>query len=139
MNDIAVLTHHTSTKHLDPCALLVTADPAAIQKPLAEIGQLKRPIVYEVLYSSPIAGEATTKDDNDDGGYDDCIDYESIMFEKIEFQCKCGKPYSTEASLRFHRTECGKEKSFQCPHCAYRGRRRTTLKKHVLNKHKRDI
>lgn len=65
----------------------------------------------------------------------DGLDYESETIDNIHFQCECGKEYSTEASLRFHRYECGKEPSFLCPHCEYRAKRRTTLNKHIASKH----
>lgn len=51
------------------------------------------------------------------------------------YVCDCGKTYSTEASIRFHQYECGKEPSFQCPYCRYRAMRKTTLTKHVNSKH----
>lgn len=49
--------------------------------------------------------------------------------------CSCGKAYSTDASLRFHKYECGKEPSFQCLYCEYRAKRNTTLTKHMRSKH----
>jgi len=51
------------------------------------------------------------------------------------FLCECGKPYRTEASLRFHKYECGKEPSYQCPFCTYVGKRNTTLRKHIKARH----
>lgn len=69
-------------------------------------------------------------------------------------RCDCGKLYRTEASLRFHKYECGKipsfqvkikniylimlytsEIMFQCPFCTYVGKRNTTLRKHIKARH----
>lgn len=50
-------------------------------------------------------------------------------------KCDCGKLYRTEASLRFHKYECGRLPSFQCPYCTYVGKRNTTLKKHIKARH----
>lgn len=52
-----------------------------------------------------------------------------------KFVCECGKGYNTEASIRYHKYECGREPSFQCPHCHYKGKRKTTLAKHIKAKH----
>lgn len=53
-----------------------------------------------------------------------------------KFICKCGKLYSTGASFRYHKYECGNNRIFKCPHCPYRGKRNTTLTKHMQAKHK---
>lgn len=52
-----------------------------------------------------------------------------------KFECGCGRKYNTEASYRYHLYECGREPSFQCPYCMYKGKRNTTLNKHIRAKH----
>ena len=56
-----------------------------------------------------------------------------------KYSCECGRTYSSEASLRFHKYECGKEPSYKCPYCSYRGKRNTTRIKHIIAKHKSDV
>ncbi|KAK3915449.1 Longitudinals lacking protein, isoforms N/O/W/X/Y [Frankliniella fusca] len=49
---------------------------------------------------------------------------------------QCGKAYNHDQSLWRHRKfECGKEGTFQCPHCDHRSRRRSHLTDHVQRKH----
>lgn len=55
--------------------------------------------------------------------------------ENTVLRCDCGKLYRTEASLRFHKYECGKPASYQCPFCTYVGKRNTTLRKHIKARH----
>lgn len=52
-----------------------------------------------------------------------------------KFECGCGRKYNTEASYRYHLYECGREPSFKCPYCTYKGKRNTTLNKHIRAKH----
>lgn len=56
----------------------------------------------------------------------------------IRFVCDCSRVYSTLASYRYHKYECGTQRHFECPHCPYKGKRNTTLVKHINAKH-RDI
>ncbi|XP_014482706.1 PREDICTED: longitudinals lacking protein, isoforms F/I/K/T-like [Dinoponera quadriceps] len=50
------------------------------------------------------------------------------------YNCEsCGKPYRTRASLNYHRSvECKKDPKFGCPFCAYKSRRRSNLRRHML-------
>lgn len=50
--------------------------------------------------------------------------------------CECGRVYSTLASFRYHKYECGTQRLFSCPHCSYKGKRNTTLVKHIHAKHR---
>lgn len=119
----------TVTKHTVPftatiCSPKTTpADEVIVDAPLTST---------EGVTSSEVVGVDV---DEDHDSVDECLDYESITVDTMEFQCQCGRSYSTEASLRFHRYECGKEPSFQCPHCDYCGKRKTTLNKHIRSKH----
>lgn len=50
---------------------------------------------------------------------------------------RCGKAYNQSYNLSRHvNYECGKEPQFQCPYCAYKCKRRDTLKKHCVLLHK---
>ncbi|KAG5867859.1 hypothetical protein JTB14_009677 [Gonioctena quinquepunctata] len=68
------------------------------------------------------------------------------MYRKIakqtaaNFTCQqCDKGYKHQRSLSFHRrVECGKDPFFKCPHCSYRGKRKTHLKQHMKLRHKVD-
>ncbi|KAG8259284.1 hypothetical protein J6590_014753 [Homalodisca vitripennis] len=48
----------------------------------------------------------------------------------------CGRRYRQRYNLLVHqRLECGKEPQFPCNLCAYRAKRKTTLKTHLAIKH----
>lgn len=52
------------------------------------------------------------------------------------FQCGCGNTYRYERNLKMHqKRECGKEPSFACPHCPYRSKQKSHMKRHVRCKH----
>lgn len=49
----------------------------------------------------------------------------------------CGSSYKYKTSLFNHeKFECGKEPSFACPFCPYKGKQKVHLKKHMFLKHK---
>lgn len=48
----------------------------------------------------------------------------------------CSRSYKNRESLLRHKKyECGIEPQFQCPHCIYRAKYRTNLRKHIAVKH----
>lgn len=52
------------------------------------------------------------------------------------FQCPCGNLYRYERNLKMHlKRECGKEPSLACPHCPYRSKQKSHMKRHVRCKH----
>lgn len=57
--------------------------------------------------------------------------------KRIPFRCsKCGKSYKHQASLYNHVTfACGKEPSFRCEFCCYRGNYKYLLKLHLFKVH----
>lgn len=52
------------------------------------------------------------------------------------FQCSCGRSYFASTSLRAHqRWECGKDPSFQCPHCSYKCKQKSNMRTHIKTVH----
>lgn len=48
----------------------------------------------------------------------------------------CGRSYQYIHNLRRHKQfECGKAPSFQCPHCIYKAKQKSTLKLHMKRIH----
>lgn len=68
----------------------------------------------------------------------DLPDYsETLINGTIKFVCEpCGRKYTYKQGLRQHqRYECGKEPQFQCPHCPYKAKQKSTLTAHIALKH----
>lgn len=59
------------------------------------------------------------------------------MTEEIRYPCdKCHRSYKNKRHLYRHvQVECGKEPTFQCPYCPYRGKYRDHLNKHMAALH----
>lgn len=56
--------------------------------------------------------------------------------ENGRYICDCGKTYKEERYMRHHqRWECGKLPSFHCPYCAYKAKRKNSLKSHLARRH----
>ncbi|KAG8259331.1 hypothetical protein J6590_014800 [Homalodisca vitripennis] len=55
----------------------------------------------------------------------------------------CGRLYRHKCNLNVHlRYECGKDPQFACNLCAYKAKRKSTLKTHMLlihNRHPKDL
>ncbi|CAB0016851.1 unnamed protein product, partial [Nesidiocoris tenuis] len=52
------------------------------------------------------------------------------------FYCHCGRSYRDKRNLKRHVLyECGKEATFQCPHCCYKAKRKGSLRIHIGVKH----
>lgn len=52
---------------------------------------------------------------------------------------RCGKFFKTKNTLYCHiKRECGTELAFACPHCPYRTKRNTDLKRHINRRHPND-
>ncbi|XP_039284616.1 longitudinals lacking protein, isoforms A/B/D/L isoform X2 [Nilaparvata lugens] len=50
---------------------------------------------------------------------------------------QCDKKYRYKQGMDFHlKNECGKEPSFQCPHCPHRAKRMANIKRHIASIHK---
>lgn len=50
--------------------------------------------------------------------------------------CECGKTYKEERYLRYHKKwECNKLPTFQCVHCEYCAKRKSSLKQHLERRH----
>ncbi len=54
------------------------------------------------------------------------------------FKCdRCDRSYYHSQSLQRHRSlECGKVPQMSCPHCPYRCKQKTDLKKHMNRRHR---
>lgn len=52
------------------------------------------------------------------------------------FVCpNCGRTYRHQSSLCYHKRECGKEPTLQCPYCPYKTKQTRSLKLHFLMRH----
>ncbi|KAG8259330.1 hypothetical protein J6590_014799 [Homalodisca vitripennis] len=62
---------------------------------------------------------------------------EAVNFVSRHKCDQCGKLYKRKYHLQAHlRYECGKEPQFFCPHCPYKAKRNTSLKSHMVFKHR---
>ncbi|KAK3915461.1 Longitudinals lacking protein, isoform G [Frankliniella fusca] len=53
-----------------------------------------------------------------------------------QYRCGCGNSYRYERNLKMHqKRECGKEPSIICPHCSYRSKQKSHMKRHIRCKH----
>ncbi|XP_054287647.1 gastrula zinc finger protein XlCGF57.1-like [Macrosteles quadrilineatus] len=63
--------------------------------------------------------------------------YSTILFVgNRPYVCHCGRRYKHKNNLIEHQKyDCGKDPQFQCPHCHYRAKLKSNLKKHIACKH----
>lgn len=60
--------------------------------------------------------------------------------ESRPFFCECGRRYKYRTGLLQHRLyECNKEPQFSCQFCPFKSKRNSSLKYHVVSKHKSSI
>lgn len=97
------------------------------QVPISTIYYEVKPVTENPLSPSTRNVKSITKDE--------MSKMKNPSVDNSAYLCECGKPYRTEASLRFHKYECGRPPTFVCPYCNYVGKRNTTLRKHIKARH----
>ena len=91
---------------------------------------------------SPLKKQANLVQSNFMLNFDEDCSYDITQNSSVNdgpglFPCTiCGKVYRWHRNLQSHiRQECGKEPRLFCPHCPYRSKIKSNLKKHIQFKH----